>query len=257
MIEPTSPKAACLLIHGFAGSPFDLEALAPTLEGLGCTVDLPTLPGHGTSIEDFRRTFFPDWLAYAEERLLFLQKNHEKVILIGFSLGASIALHLGGRYAPTGILAFAPAWQAYSLWPLNRSSWMVLNPVLQYIRPVIAIRPPRPESRAIAPFKGYDGVLCLPQLHSLSEGLKDMRRQLPGLTCPLRMVYDRNDKLCPPESGAKIAQQAGSADVTLRYTLMQERITNHHMITTHRDTRDIARAEAEGFVKRMLGMEEC
>ncbi len=41
-------KTTCLLIHGFAGSTFEMEPLAPGLEALGCTVDIPTLPGHAS-----------------------------------------------------------------------------------------------------------------------------------------------------------------------------------------------------------------
>ena len=83
---------ACLLLHGFGGSPFEMEPLVPGLTSLGCTVDLPTLPGHDSSVGEFRRTFFPDWLAYAEDRYLSLCRSHKLVIPNGFSMGGSLAL---------------------------------------------------------------------------------------------------------------------------------------------------------------------
>lgn len=247
---------ACLLLHGLATSPFDLAAMIPVLEGLGCVVDLPALPGHGGTVEEFRATFFPDWLRFAEERLNALLRDYETVILVGFSMGASISLHLASRYAVAGVFALSPAWQAYRLFPLRHSSWLALTPVLKYIRPVVETGPPRPESREIAPCEGHTSAIYLPQLHSLVRGLKEMRRLLPGISCPIRMMYDLNDRVCPPEFATKIAREISSADVTIRFTRMNERITSHHMIPTHRDTKDLVLRELRDFVLKRAGTGE-
>ena len=37
----------CLLLHGLAGSPFEMRPLAVALEADGFTVDAAPLPGHG------------------------------------------------------------------------------------------------------------------------------------------------------------------------------------------------------------------
>ena len=242
-------KTACLLMHGYAGSPFEMEPLVPGLEGLGCDVDLPTLPGHDTSINDFRQTFFPDWLGHIRERLLILQECHDQVILIGFSMGGAIALSLAAEHAPAAAVALSPPWQAYRLFPLKRHSWLALTPLLKYFRPEIPLPPPKPESRAIAPFKGYDGPLCLPQLHSLEQGVRAMRGLLPKLACPLLMLYDLNDRVCPPDFALSIARATSSQDICMRMTRMRETVTSHHMITTHRDTRQIVIAEVNRFVR--------
>lgn len=243
---------ACLLVHGYAGGPFDLEHFVPRLKALGCHTELPTLPGHAASIPDFRKTFFADWLGRAETILQQLLPSYKKVFLIGFSMGASICMTLASRYPVAGTVAMSTPWQAYRLFPPKRSSWMVLTPLLKYIRPEIALPPPRPESRAIAPFQGYEGPLCLPQLHSLDQGLRAMRSVLRNVTCPLLMMHDLHDKVCLPENAVSIAKRCRSKDLTLTFTTMQERVTNHHMITTHRETRDFVLEESVAFVKRLL-----
>lgn len=244
--------AACLLVHGFAGSPFDVEHLAPPLQELGCHTDIPTLPGHCTSIEDFRTTFFADWLGHAEARLKLLLREYSKVFLIGFSMGAAICLSLASRYPVAGTVALSAPWQAYRIFPPKRSSWMVLIPILKYVRPVVPLRPPRPESREIAPFVGYEGPLCLVQVHSLELGLRAMREILSGVTCPLLMMHDLHDNVCLAEGAVRIAKRCRSEDLTLRFTTMQETVTNHHMITTHRETREAVLRESTSFVKRLL-----
>ena len=244
---------ACLLVHGYAGTTFDLEHFVQPLHDLGCHTELPLLPGHGTSIPDFRKTFFPDWMAHVEERLRLLLQNHKKVFLIGFSMGASLCLTLAAKHTVAGTVAMSPSWQAYRLFPPTRYSWLALTtPVFKHLRPEIPMPPPRPESRAIAPFDGYEGVLCLPQVHSLAQGFHAMRRLLPKVTCPLLIMHDLHDNVCLPENAVKIAKRCRSKDLTLKFTTMQERVTNHHMITTHRETRDVVLQETLEFVKRLL-----
>lgn len=243
---------ACLLLHGFGGSPFEVEPLVPALTDLGCAVDLPTLPGHDSSVEDFRRTFFRDWLAHAQERYRLLSQRHEKVIPIGFSMGGSLALLLAARHNPAGVVSLAAPVRLAPLFPFNlKSAWLPFLPLLRHIRPVIPRKPPKPESRAIAPYRGYTGATYLPQLHSLAKGLTELRRELPNLRCPALVMHDVRDGSSWPGSALAIARKAASQDLTLIYTRMRERITSHHMLTTHQETREKVAAEVRRFVARV------
>ena len=59
-------STAVLLCHGFTGNPQSLRPLAEALAVAGYTVDLPLLPGHGTSVEDMISTRWENWSAAAE-----------------------------------------------------------------------------------------------------------------------------------------------------------------------------------------------
>lgn len=248
---PPCSKTACLLIHGFAGSPFEMEPLQPALEALGCTVDIPTLPGHDSTLAQFRRTFFSDWLAFAEQRFFTLRRTHKRVIPIGFSMGGAIALTLAAKHDPAAVAALAPPYKVYSLLPLNRrTSWLVLTPLLQWLRPELPMPAPKPESRALAPYRGYDSVLCLPQLHSLKKGAAAMRKALPQLRCPLLLLSAANDRICPPGGALAIAGAVRSSDLAVRFLPIAEQTTSHHMITTHIETREQVGGEIADFVKK-------
>lgn len=254
---PFPLKTACLLLHGFAGSPFEMEPLIPNLKALGCTISLPALPGHDSSIADFRRTFFPDWLAAAEEHFRNLLATHDLVIPIGFSMGGSLALLLAARHATApqlgGVIALAPAHKAYRFFPFRRrSSWLALTPLLRFIRPEIPLPGPSEASRTIAPYRGYTTPLCLPQLYSLSQGLRTMRDELPKITCPVRLITEAHDRYCPPEGVLSIARAVSSDDVTLRMVRMREHITGHHMLTTHRDTRERVAVKVTRFIDKLI-----
>ena len=55
-----------LVLHGFTGSPYSMRPLAEAFAAAGLTVELPRLPGHGTSVEDMSAYRFDDWAAAAD-----------------------------------------------------------------------------------------------------------------------------------------------------------------------------------------------
>ena len=67
--EPFSARGSdrgVLVVHGFTGNPHSMRPVAEALAAAGFSVELPLLPGHGTSVEDMQETSFPDWLGAAE-----------------------------------------------------------------------------------------------------------------------------------------------------------------------------------------------
>ena len=55
-----------LVLHGFTGSPQSMRPLAEAMAKAGFTVELPLLPGHGTSLDDMVPTRWADWSGAAE-----------------------------------------------------------------------------------------------------------------------------------------------------------------------------------------------
>jgi len=90
---------ACLLIHGFTGSPFELEPLAARLREEGHDVLLPTLAGHGGGRGEMERVTWLDWIHSADAALNELLRRNERVHLVGFSMGGLIAAYLSVKYA--------------------------------------------------------------------------------------------------------------------------------------------------------------
>src|SRR2546428_11994973 len=91
-----------LCLHGFTGTPFDVEALARALESRGHLVAAPTLPGHGGSVNDLAATTADDWLSGADAALTRLaDAGGARVAIAGASIGALLALRLARPPAPT------------------------------------------------------------------------------------------------------------------------------------------------------------
>jgi len=88
----------CLLIHGFTGSPFEVEPLAQSLRSrTDWKIAVPTLPGHGDelSLKGIKHT---EWMNHAERELKALLKECDTVYVVGFSMGGLIASYLASLY---------------------------------------------------------------------------------------------------------------------------------------------------------------
>jgi carboxylesterase len=105
--EPAAPVVGVLLLHGFGASPNALRPWGEALAAAKMAVSIPRLPGHGTRWQDLNRTTEQDWLRAAGEALTALRQDHQRVYLMGISLGATLALRLAEQHPETvaGVVA--------------------------------------------------------------------------------------------------------------------------------------------------------
>ncbi|MSP14963.1 MAG: alpha/beta fold hydrolase [Chloroflexi bacterium] len=107
------PKGA-LLIHGFAGTPGELRGLADHLVSSGFTAEAILLPGFGPDIINLPRVNRTHWLATAEESWTRIRHNHRPTILVGHSMGSSLAMHLAATRPPDLLVLVAPFWRFHT-----------------------------------------------------------------------------------------------------------------------------------------------
>lgn len=233
---------ACLLIHGYGGSPFEMEGPAAALAEAGFAVRVPCLPGHGEGYKDFGKYRFADWLAHAEEELKDMLARHERVVLVGFSMGGALALNLACRYPVVGVAVLSTPVYVLNFWPWPLDDLKFYGrTALTQARRFLGLSSPKvsetgESSRVIAPWKGYAGPLHFRQLGGMRIGCANTRALLPSLTVPLLIIQDEHDKLVNPENAWVIARCASSPDTTVVLTRIRETVTSHHTITTHRET---------------------
>lgn len=96
---------AALLIHGLLDTPFILRDIATRFAEQGYLVRAVLLPGHGTRPGDLLAVSYREWIdavAYGIEGLS--EKLAGELTLVGFSLGATLAVHQAlCRPAPDGV----------------------------------------------------------------------------------------------------------------------------------------------------------
>src|SRR3954447_8334392 len=97
--EPDSTDApGALVLHGFTGNPGSMRGLAEAFAAAGYHVEMPLLPGHGTTVDDMLTTGWSDWSAAADAAYATLSARCSKVIVAGLSMGGSLTLWLAGQH---------------------------------------------------------------------------------------------------------------------------------------------------------------
>ncbi len=250
-------KIVCLLIHGFAGSTVEMEPLARALETEGFEVIRLTLPGHATSIDDFSRTFFPDWRAAAERACEEVIGRGRRVVVIGHSMGGSLALHLAQRYDLAGVVTLAAPVYLYRFFPPEAADWRLpLIGFLKHVRPRWPKAAENPVAREIAPWGGYSGVRLLPQLHSFIQGLDPIAEKLGEITEPLLILHASHDEVVPTSNALMIANGVRSAEVTVELFTLPETPAGRHLIPSHRDSRALVAARIIVFLQQITKTRE-
>jgi carboxylesterase len=110
--EPFSASGSrhgVLVLHGFTGNPQSMRPLAEALANAGYTVELPRLPGHGTSVEDMMTTGWSDWSGAADAAYEELASRCDRVAVVGLSMGGGLTAHVAEGHPDVAGLVFINA----------------------------------------------------------------------------------------------------------------------------------------------------
>ena len=192
-----------LVLHGFTGNPQSMRPLAEALASAGFTVDMPLLPGHGTSVDDMVPTRWTDWSGAAEEAYVALAARCDRVVVSGLSMGGSLSCWLATRHPEIAGLAL-----------INP----MVDPPAEDFQAMI--RTLLDEGTEVAPGigsdiakegtkeKAYEGSPLRAAL-SLFEGVEELSHHLGEITCPVLLMTSREDHVVGPESGDLLEASVG------------------------------------------------
>jgi len=246
-------RPACLLLHGFTGTPFEMTPLAQALRARGFAVETPLLPGHGTTLAECDSTTWTDWSRAAREAFDRLAALGGPVFAAGLSMGGSLCLQLGRERSPAGIACLAAPLKLYRLMPfIAKDPRLPFVGLMRHVRPIWPVPPKPRESLVIAPWEGYEGGTPLNALHSLMHGLADLRRDLGSVRAPLLVAQCPTDTTVNARDAFAIRREAGSAVKRLVWLPIEERVTGHHLVTTHCETRERVAGLVADFFSELL-----
>ena len=86
-----------LLIHGFMGSPKEMRPLGRHLTQAGLHAHGMLLPGFGPGVSRLGSVKRAEWLDAAHAAWDDLCRRYERTILLGYSMGGAVAVHLAAR----------------------------------------------------------------------------------------------------------------------------------------------------------------
>ena len=228
-------KPACLLVHGFTGTPKEMRWMGEYLHREGFTVLGVRLAGHATRMEDLYRMRWRDWMASVEDGWHLLRSGgYGPIVVMGLSLGGVLSLLAATVFPVAGVVAMSTP---YRLPP---------HPLLPFLRPLSRVRRTMPKEpsdvRDLETLKEHIAYPALP-LHGLAE-VRDvlalLRQRLPQVRVPVLIVHSRGDQSVAPENALHIFEALGSEDKALLW------VTNSgHPVTVEPDRETIFRAAAQ------------
>lgn len=124
---------AALFVHGFPGTPAELRPLAQSLNQRGWTVRGLLLPGFGPEIDQLAEQDNAAWVTAIMVALENLGKHHRPLLLIGYSMGAALAIQAATDAPVTGLVLLAPFRRLGTWW--QQIIGMLLSPFFRQIRP--------------------------------------------------------------------------------------------------------------------------
>lgn len=202
---PGGPHGA-LVLHGITGTPASVRGLAGALAGAGFAVEAPLLPGHGTSMEDLLDKRWDDWSATAEEAYAGLAARCERVVVVGLSMGGTLACWLAASATAdvAGVVCVNPMIE-----PPAPSFFDILEGLLAEgveVMPGIAGDVARPSEGGREP--GYGGTPVAATL-SFMRAVADLEPRLRQIRVPLLLFTSRVDHVVPPSSSDVLAGGVG------------------------------------------------
>jgi carboxylesterase len=214
-----------LVVHGFTGNCNSMRPVANAFAKAGYTVEMPLLPGHGTSVEDMLTTTWTDWYGAAKAAFDDLRGRCEKAFVVGLSMGGSLALALGMDHTDQSDLA----------------GIVVMNPAVQYdeamakmVDDMLAV------GETVSPGIGsdiakegveeiaYEGTPLMP-LKSLLAASSDFTGRVGDITAPMQVHTSDNDHVVQPADSAYLVDQATAPVEHFTYD------RSYHVITLDHD----------------------
>lgn len=202
-----------VVVHGLTGNPIATRPLGQRLAEEGYRVDVPLLPGHGTSHRDLGRTRYADWFAAVEHAAGELAASCDRVVLVGHSLGATLSLDLASRRPNefAGVVSI----NAQVLDPQQLMAR--LAPVLQYLMPYVhrdLAGLPTNDIAMPGVEEGSYRYVASRAAQSLIVELRRIRAQLPDLVGPLLVVSSAVDHSVDPRNADALCGLVDGGELT-------------------------------------------
>ncbi|MGM9988297.1 MAG: alpha/beta hydrolase [Bacillaceae bacterium] len=230
-------ERAVLLLHGFTGHTGDVRLLGRYLERRGYTCHAPQYKGHGVPPEQLVHTGPSDWWKDVVDGYNHLRElGHEKIAVVGLSLGGLFSLKISYTYPVVGVVPMcAPMF--------TKSEEVMYHGVLRYARACKVQEGKSPEqiNEEMLRFKETP----MNTLKSLRDFMKDIHHNTDMVYAPLFVVQARHDEMIDPASANIIFDEAQSSIKKLKF--YEE---SGHVITIDKE-RDILNEDIYQFLESL------
>jgi carboxylesterase len=233
-------RVGVLLSHGFTGQPASMKPWGEFLAERGYAVEVPRLPGHGTTWPEMNTTRWADWYGEITRAYDKLVAENDVVVAGGLSMGGALVLRLAEDHPDglAGVIVVNPAIAT------KRKDVLAL-PVLKWVVPSFPgiandIKKPGVEEH------GYSKT-PLKAAHSMMQAWKTIVPDLGKITAPMLYLRSTEDHVVD-EATTPLILDGVSGEVTM------SRLENsYHVATLDNDAEQIFTESADFIAKVTTG----
>jgi carboxylesterase len=239
---PGRAEIGALLVHGFTGSPFEMRPVGEALAASGIGSIGVLLRGHGTHPDDMLEYRYTDWVADVEAGLDRLLERHDRAVIVGLSMGGTLAMNVAARHASDRRVAGLVTIGA----PLYLVDWRLsfAGLISRLVKWQAWGRPDIKDRRAWDRHVAYRRMR-VPTIRQLLGLMVETNRQLSLVHQPLLIVQARDDHVVPPGNSLRIRSRVSSTDCDV---LMLDNC--YHVVTVDFQA-DLLNAGIVRFVQRL------
>ncbi|MBE7323267.1 alpha/beta fold hydrolase [Nocardioides sp. Y6] len=231
-------RIGVMVSHGFTGSPHSVRPWALSLAERGYAVELPLLPGHGSTWQEMNTTTWEDWYGAVRAAHDKLAEENDDVLVAGLSMGGTLALRLAADLgdAVAGVIVVNAA-------VATRRKDVLVLPFAKHVLgslPAIGndLKKNGVDERA------YDRT-PLRAAHSMMQAWKVLRDDLPRVTAPVLFFKSAVDHVVD-DSSLPIVRAGVSSREFIELVLPD----SYHVATLDNDAQTIF-DESAAFVARV------
>ncbi|RZL49390.1 MAG: alpha/beta fold hydrolase [Variovorax sp.] len=251
-------RMAAILLHGLCSTTDELHSVEVSLGDLGCTVRPMEIPGYSfdPTLQVQRATGCDRWIDAVEREIDTLRATHDRVMLVGISAGASLALASAIRCgARVDALVLMSTTLRFDGWAVPR--WRFLLPLVLYTplgrfwkyreRAPYGVKNERVrawierELRTRRISSAGSSVIGVGHLREHDRLLRHVRGNLARVVCPsVLALHARQDEVAGIGNLGILARGLGCA--MFRSVVLGN---SFHMITIDNDRRQVVRETLE------------
>ena len=205
---PVAGAHGVLLIHGAGDTPQSHAELARHLHGRGFSVRAPLLLGHGRELAALRDVTADKWIEQVRSEFERMRASHERVSLVGLSMGGALAILLAADSDDiNSLVLLAPYVEmppVVERLAKTATMWGWLVPYFSS-QGEASIHDPAAAARALG-----HGIMTPEALRALADVVYRAERALPRVKAPALIIQSREDNRILPESAERAFARLGS-----------------------------------------------
>ncbi len=203
-------KVGCLLCHGFTGAPYEVHELGRYLSEKGITTIGPRLPGHGTTLNEMKKTSVKDWYSEYLKAFDTLQEHCQEIFIGGLSLGGLLTLKCATEKSVRGVISMAT--------PLKIKFPLTILPLFAPIFPNVSVK----KGKWDLEYQEKYGILCYSRdpigpANSVVKLIRKIRKKLKEITAPILVIQGLKDSNWIIKSAKIIIENVSSLEREIVY----------------------------------------